>query len=176
MNRPKKLPFEGTDVDPDRTKVEISKLLKSFGIDSYQWTEDRGMTELRFLTDIELTDPGTGEKRVRELKVMIRPPLIFKQRRVYDEKLAGGRGGLVSKDVPNYAQSYRILLSHLKNKLTAVAIGMVRFEEEFLADIVVQTREGEKRLGDIAHERIVFLLTDRSGESAPIDVTPERSE
>ena len=55
---------------------------------------------------------------------------------------------IVDKNIPNYIQSFRFLLNHLKTKLTAVASGAVKFEEEFMADLMVRTPEGPKRFAE----------------------------
>ena len=134
---PKHLPFRGTKVDPERTKGQIVSLLKGFGITDYVWAESGGIVQLAFKVEVEYQ----GQPKL--WTVMINPPIIIEKKNIYDEQ----RRSIVKKDIPNYSQSYRILLNHLKAKLTAVAIGIVKFEEEFMADIAVPTRSEERRVG-----------------------------
>jgi len=123
MIPPKKLPFSTSTVSPEKSKNEIVKLLKSFGINDYAWSEDGGMIQLAFKTETEYE----GEMKI--WNVIIRPPILVETMTVYDEK----QRMKVKKDIPNYVQSLRILLNHLKTKLTVVACGLTKFEEEFMA-------------------------------------------
>jgi len=149
MITPRHLPFANTKVDPERTKGQIISLLKSFGITDYAWAEDGGMVSLAFKAEVEY------EGNPKLWNIIIHPPILVDTRRVWDET----RRMTVKKDIPNYSQSYRILLNHLKAKLTAVACGLVKFEEEFMADIAVNTREGPKRLAEVIKQyKPEFLL------------------
>lgn len=150
MIKPMKLPFENTTVDPERTKGEIITLLKKFGINDYAWKEEMGQAQLMFKTDVILDD------QPRMLTVILNPPILAREKRVYDET----KRMLVKKMVPLYSQSYRIMLNYLKAKLTNIALGVVKFEDEFLADIAVPTPEGPKRLVDIVKARGLLELPE----------------
>lgn len=156
MITPKRLPFSGTKVDPERTKGQIVSLLKGFGIQDYAWAEEGGIVRLGFKVEVEY------EGRPKLWNVIINPPIIMETRRVWDEE----KRMTVRKPIPNYSQSYRILLNHLKAKLTAVAIGLVKFEEEFMADIAVPTREGVKRFADMVKTYRPGLLLEGPDEQA----------
>jgi hypothetical protein len=139
MIKPIKLPFENTKVNPETTKGEIVSLLKKFGITDYSWQEEMGQAKLIFKTDVILGD------RPRFLTVILNPPILAREKRVYDEE----QRMMLKKAIPLYSQSYRIMLNYLKAKLTNIALGVVKFEDEFLADIAIPTPEGPKRFADI---------------------------
>lgn len=138
MIKPLKLPFENTTVDPERTKGEIVSLLKKFGVTDYAWKEQMGQAQLMFKTDIVYED------KPKFLTVILNPPILAREKRVYDEE----KRMMVKKVIPLYSQSYRIMLNYLKAKLTNIALGVVKFEDEFLADIAVMTPEGPKRFAE----------------------------
>ena len=155
MITPKKLPFATSTVPPEKSRNEIIKLLKDFGISDYAWAEDLGQVRLSFKVEVDYE----GEPKL--WNVIINPPVLVDMRKVYDEK----ERMLVEKPIPNYVQSFRFLLNHLKTKLTAVACGAVKFEEEFMADIAVQTPQGSKRLIDAVKEYVPKLLLEGPKES-----------
>jgi len=138
MITPKRLPFSNTKVDPERTKGQIISLLKNFGITDYAWAEQGGMVQLAFKAEREY------EGHLKNWNVIINPPIRSERKRVYDEH----QRMTITKDIPNYSWSFRFLLHHLKAKLTAVSVGAVKFEEEFMADIAVPTPEGPKRFAE----------------------------
>lgn len=150
MIKPIKLPFENTTVDPERTKGEIITLLKKFGISDYAWKEEMGQAQLMFKTDILIED------QARMLTVILNPPILAREKRVYDEE----RRMLVKKAVPLYSQSYRIMLNYLKAKLTNIALGVVKFEDEFLADIAIPTPEGPKRFAEVRGGKALLALPE----------------
>jgi hypothetical protein len=61
------------------------------------------------------------------------------------------------------------MLNILKGQLTAISGGVVRFEEVFLSDIAVPTKEGPKRFVEVMRDRNLL------GESG-ILALPEGSE
>lgn len=150
MIKPLKWPFDGTKVDPERTKGEIINLLKKFGINDYSWQEEMGQAKLLFKTDVEM------EGRVQLLTVIIEPAIRVVDKRVYDPM----KRTMVKQPIPLYSQSYRILLNYLKAKLTNIALGTVKFEDEFLADIAVQTPTGPKRLVEIVKAKGLLALPE----------------
>jgi len=148
MIKPMRLPYEGTKADPEKTKAEIISLLKKFGIQDYQWSEEMGQPRLVFKTQI------MADGKLKEWTVISTPTIMARDKRVYDEESRR----MLKKPIPMYAVSYRIYLNHLKDKLTQVALGASKFEEEFLADIAVMTAEGPKRLIEIVKTRNPSLL------------------
>ena len=154
MIKPLKWPFDGTKVDPERTKGEIINLLKKFGITDYSWQEEMGQAKLLFKTDVMIEDVQ------RMLTVIIEPAIRVTQKRVWDE----AKRITVKKDIPLYSQSYRILLNYLKAKLTNIALGTVKFEDEFLADIAIQTPQGPKRLVEIVKAKGLLALPEMGSD------------
>jgi hypothetical protein len=148
--RPKKPPFAGSKVDAHKTKGQIDKMLREYGCDALQWTEefDRNLIELRFLVEVEMQ----GQRR--KLGVKLTPPLFLEKRRTWDAI----KGKHVVEEAPNFSQSMRVLYWYLKSKLAAVAYGVKPFEEEFLAEIVVPTEQGERRLVDILKDKSPQML------------------
>ncbi len=133
MIKQRKLPYAATTIEPERTMVEIGKMLREFGIEDYQWTtlwgEER--VELRF---------GIRSKTGERVMVRMEPPSLKTKKRVYDEKLAR----TIAKEIPSWPQAMRLLRHYLKSKLEAVAFGLRTFNEEFLADILVYGPSGEE--------------------------------
>lgn len=145
MIKPKKPPFAGSKVDADKTAAQIDKMLRDYGIEKVQWTKefDQNLIELRFLVDVEM------EGRVRKLGIKLSPPLFMEKRRTWD----AAKGRHIITEAPNFSQSMRVMYWYLKAKLAAVAYGVKPFEEEFLAEIIVNTDHGERRLVDYLREK-----------------------
>src|SRR2546425_9816890 len=120
MIAPKKFPFANTKVDPERTKGQIVNLLKSYGVTSFIWSEDRGMVQLGFKAEMEY------EGKPKDWHVILHPPLRYESKQVYDEE----KRMTVKKEIPNYPQAYRFMFHYLKVKLLAVFSGAYKFEEE----------------------------------------------
>lgn len=160
MIKPRKLPFETSTVAPEKSRAQIIGLLNSFGITDYSWSEEMGQTVLSFKTDVMID----GE--TRWYRVVLSPALPAKEMWVYDE----AQRQRVKKMIPLYGQAYRILLNYLKAKLTNVALGVVKFEEEFLADIEVKTPTGPMRLIEVIKSKAPsFLgLPDRSNQTETV--------
>jgi hypothetical protein len=148
--RPKKPPFAGSTVDANKTQGQIDKMLQDYGCDAMQWTKefDKNLIELRFIAEAEIG----GVKR--KIGVKLTPPLFMEKRRSWDSV----KGKHVITEAPNFSQSMRVLYWYLKAKLAAVAYGVKPFEEEFLAEIVVPTERGERRLVDVLKERSPSML------------------
>lgn len=129
----KKPPYAGTKVDPDRTRLEIEKLLRDYGVSSVQFRTDYRLNqvELQFTVEVE----RNGVKRGIGFKV--NPPTFADKRRSWDPAK-----GYVTVYAPNWSQSMRMLYYWLKSKLEAVAYGFSSVENEFLSQAVVQLRDG----------------------------------
>ena len=125
--RTSRLPYSGTKVDPDQTKLEITKLLKQYGIIDQQWTDYHGETKLMFETEIEWRGVPT------KLHCILRPPELKELRRTWDS----AAGKYVKSWVPNIPVAYRLMKDHLKNRLALVSCGAYAFEDIFLQDLEV---------------------------------------
>lgn len=144
----KKPPYGSTQVDPDRTRGAIDKLLRDYGIEATQWTTawQQGVVELAFIFEAEVQ--GVRKK----VGVLVRPPMFLAERRTYNPKL----GRYEKVRAPNWAQSMRLLYFWLKAKLEAVAYGLVAPEKEFLSEIILQLPGGRSTtVGDVLASRAV---------------------
>jgi hypothetical protein len=69
---------------------------------------------------------------------------------------------------------FRVLFYHLKDKFVAINRGLKEFEEEFLADLVVQEGGQLKRLGDIIVPKYKKMLKD--GDVAVFKINGKKDE
>lgn len=120
----RKHPYEGTEIAPERTQVEITRLLKDFGCEGIRWTDMVGETPLlEFIYEIEIE--GVRKK----VGVRTQAPRIErkdKQRRIRARP----------------AESMRLLYWWIKSELEAVTYGLKTFEEVFLSEIIVSLPDG----------------------------------
>ncbi len=124
-------PYRDTDVSPDKSRAQIDQLLRDFGATGTRWSTlwDKNRVELEFGVEHD------GKRTV----VRIIAPTFMARHRTWNAKL--GRNEEV--EAPNWPQSFRLLYHWVKAKLEAVTWGLRAFEEEFLADTVVQTPRGD---------------------------------
>jgi hypothetical protein len=140
-----KIPYADTKISPDKTKAEISEMLKLHGIENIQWTAFRGEEVLRFLKEVELK----GVRR--ELMFEVKPPMIMAKKRTYDVK----ESKYILINVPLWAQAWRLVYWYLEAKLKAVEWGLVSLEREMMAQITVPLPDGSAlTLGDVIERRI----------------------
>ena len=133
----KKPPYSATTADPERTEMQINKLLRDYGISKYQWAKDfeRNQVYLNLIVEAEIN----GVKK--EIGIKIEPPTFAAKRRTWNPRT--GRNEVVF--APNWAQSYRLLYHWLKAKIEAIAYGLTTVEKEFLSQVVVQLPSGQSR-------------------------------
>ncbi|NIR31683.1 MAG: hypothetical protein GWN84_20700 [Gammaproteobacteria bacterium] len=117
---------EGTTVEPEKTRLDLQKLLKSHGADGFMFGEEgaRSFMAFRF-----------AGRAVR-----------------YDVPFPTEREGYGStkRAEAEYRRRWRSLLLRVKAKLEAVASEDTTFEEEFFADLVVTSENGgPRRLYDV---------------------------
>lgn len=124
-------PYSNTPVSASRSQEQIDSLLQRFGATGTNWTKlfDRGRVELTF---------GVRGKGGRNVAIKVVAPILTSKHRSWDPE--GGKSEV--KEAPNWAQSMRLLYYYVKAKLEAVRVGLREFEEEFLADTLVQDAEG----------------------------------
>jgi len=132
----KKPPYSSTKADPEKTQMDITRLLREYGCSGVQWTTvyDRNEVKLAFTVEVEVR----GVKK--QLLVQVEPPIFAAKRRTWNPK--AGRYDIVM--APNWAQSFRMLFWWLKAKLEAVAYGLTSFEKEFLSGVVTSLPDGRK--------------------------------
>ena len=133
MIKPKKAPYASTVKDPDSSIADINRMLRTYGIDNYQWTTlwNENRVELRFAIELEVG---------RKIGILVRPPPFTSKHRTWNAKK--GRNEIV--EAPNWPQCMRLLFWWLKAKVEAVAYGLREVEEEFLSDVIVKLPTGEE--------------------------------
>jgi len=131
--RPKKLPYAGTEKDPEATISDINRMLRDVGITSYQWTTlwESGRVELLLAVEEE------GGK-VTPLRLIA--PAFLAKRKTWNAKV----GRYETVQAPNWSQSMRLFYWYLKTKLEAIAYGLREVREEFLHDVVVKDAQGRE--------------------------------
>jgi len=160
MITPKKPPYAGTESDPDKTTLEIEKMLRGYGIESIRWTKEyaKNHVSLEFLVDVEVK----GVKK--QVAIQIEPPTFASKRRTWDPK--AGKYAVIW--APNWAQSLRLLYWWVKAKLEAVAYGLTTVEKEFLSQVMVNLPEGgSKTVGELIGVRVVegtFALEEKPAQ------------
>lgn len=134
-----KLPYVDTHVSIEKTKQDISDLLKKFGASGIQWTWLENRETLRFLHEFEYK----GTKHGVAYEIII-PEMGISKGRGYDKRLER-----------NDRQAYRMVFYVIKAKLTAVESGIETFENEFLSKILYQLPDGRvQKVGDVVLQQI----------------------
>lgn len=151
---PRHPPYQNSTVDAYKTQGQITKMLKDFGAIDTGWADKNGQVILAFTMEAEVK----GRKSI--LSVQIQPPLFAKERRSWDSN----QGKYVKSYEANMSQSMRLLYHYLRAKLNAVAYGIRPFEEEFLAEINIQTDEGPRRFADYVKDKDLGLLLEGPSE------------
>jgi hypothetical protein len=157
--RDPKNPYSNTPVTASRSQEQIDRLLEKFGATGTNWTRlfDKGRVELTF---------GVHGKDGRNILVKIVAPILTNKHRNWDPET----GKSEKVDAPNWAQSMRLLYYYVKAKLEAVNVGLREFEEEFLADTLVQDSTGRTvRVAEIALPAIA-----EGGGRLRLPAAPER--
>jgi hypothetical protein len=164
--------YKSTTISPERTKADIDKMLKDFGITNRAWISKDGEDLIIFEWTIELN--GVEKKLAFELQ----PPDIRQTRRVWNQKTSQTE----KVNVRNDAIAYRLLFNYIKNKLEAVRVGMVTVENEFMSQIKFSLRNGssttmgQELAGLIINHKIENALEYRPTQEeiiAPMNVTEE---
>ncbi|MGA7860669.1 MAG: hypothetical protein WCB19_02285 [Thermoplasmata archaeon] len=124
-------PYSNTPVSASKSQEQIDYLLQRFGATGTNWTKlfDKGRIELTF---------AVRGKGGRNVAVKVVAPILVNKHRNWDPET----GKSEVKETGNWAQSMRLLYYYVKAKLEAVRVGLREFEEEFLADTLVQDASG----------------------------------
>jgi hypothetical protein len=152
-------PYGNTKADPDRTVMQIGKLLQSYGVTNFQWTNLEGGKQLKFLLE-----PGEGK---RPIGIRVTPPAFVAKRKTWNPEK--GRHEVI--EAPNWAQSLRLLYYWLKVKLESVAYGLREAEEEWLADTLIVVDGREQTVGELLRP----ALADGSASSMLSQLGPGKS-
>lgn len=129
-----KIPYVSTEISPERTQIDIKKMLQENGIRDIQWTTYKGKTSLRFVWMVNIR--GVEKEILFQFVV----PNITTLKRTWDQKLQR----YAKTEVFLEATSYRLLWHYLRNKLEAVRWGLESMEKEFLSHAVVALPSGEQ--------------------------------
>lgn len=126
-----------TDVSPDRSKAEIERTLMRYGADGfmYGWEGDRAIIAFRSM-----------ERRVKFVLPMPNPnEELFRLTPTGKERSKSAWEAEYNKAI---RQRWRAMALVIKAKLEAVEAGIVTFEEEFLAHLVLPSGEtvGERTI------------------------------
>ena len=146
-------PFaKGTEVPAEKTRLEIEALVEAKGAEAFAFAVDGGKASIRF--------------RIQERLLRFDLPLPDLQDAAFQKVHRGAAG--IQPRTPTGARSawqqatrerWRALLLCIKAKFIAVEGGIVTFDEEFLAHVVMP--DG-RTVGEIAAEQLV--LTYKPGE------------
>jgi hypothetical protein len=117
---------EGTQVAPERSRGEIERILTRYGANAFSYAYDENMARIMFRADD------------RMVRFDIRLPSLEDDEIKYD-----GRGYYREQSARRNAQEkeirrrWRAMALVVKAKLEAVESGLMTFEEEFLAHLVL---------------------------------------
>ena len=163
----KKPPYQNTKVDPDKTRMDVDKLLRKYGVSAIQWTNDydHNIVVVQFRME--------KDGKVYSIKKV--PPSFTFPRVTYNSKT----GKHEKVDLPNWAASMRFLYNSVKSRLEEVAYGGVTIEEAFLADIIIPLKDGTTTtMYQALKNAEVFekglFLEDKTEQAAPYSYSEEK--
>lgn len=133
---------EGTSVGADRSRVEIEQQLRRFGADAFSSGYDGKTAFIMF------------RARGRFIRLTLPLPDPSEQRfKLTDAGRARSVGSAQDAYEAEYRRLWRSLALLVKAKLAAVSDGIVEFEEEFLAHVVLPNGQ---RVGDYSKPAIAI--------------------
>lgn len=150
---------EGTSVPSDRSRADIERVLRQHGATSFMYATHEDLAVLGFVlysrqVRFTLRLPDPGEDRFR---------------------LTPGRGTVRARDAQLRAweaecrRTWRALHLVIKAKLTAVAEGIVEFDREFLAHLVVP---GGRTVYEEVSPRLAAVLdSGNAADLLPLAIT-----
>lgn len=134
-----KKPYFGTVVSVDQSKARITKLLRDYGVEGVQWSDNfqTGAVNLRFMV-------SRPDGKATAYSVT---PAAFKEKHSSWDPIKGRN---VTVESPNWPRAMRLLEAWLKTKLESIAFGLTEVEEEFLGHMVIRDATGhETTVGDL---------------------------
>lgn len=121
--------YKETEVHWSKTQSKIYELLGELGIYDIRFTNGRDKFVLEFLVQIG------DENKPRGVRIAV--PITH----ALDEE---------SRRLKEINAVHRILLHHLKAKFVAIASGLTEFEQEFMAHLIVNDKNGNSStMGDL---------------------------
>jgi hypothetical protein len=124
--------YKSTTISPERSRADIDKMLKDFGIGTRAWITKDGDDVLIFEWKVDVNGV------LKNIAFELRPPEIREMKRVWNQKTSRTE----KVNVRNDAVAYRLLFNYIKNKLEAIRVGMVTVENEFMAHIKFSLKDG----------------------------------
>ena len=149
-----KTPYGGTKVPIERSKAQISDLLRAYGAEAIQWTDNfqTGEVQLRFVVK---RDDG------RAIGFEVTPAAFREKHSTWDSV----KGRHVVVEAPDWPRSLRLLHAWVKTKLESIAYGLTTTEEEFLAQMVVTDAQGNQTTAG----KLVLPAIERGGGQLAIE-------
>lgn len=158
--KPKKLPYEGTKIDPYKSMAEISRLLENAGALGIQWTSlfNENKVSVAFILDTEIDGVQ------KQFTAKIDAPYFAESKRIYNPKTLRTEKTII----PNWSRSLRIMFWYIKSKIEAVQYGLVSAEREFLSNIAFRLPSGmETTVGNLIGRKAVDGTLALPGASEP---------
>ncbi len=134
-----KKPHAGTPVSVERSKGQITELLRSPGAEGVAWTDtfETGAVQLGFVV---MRPDG------RTTGFPISPVAFKEDHSGWDST----NGRTIAVEAPNWPRAMRLLHAWLKTKRESTAFGLIEAEEEFVAQMLVQDQyRRETSVGDL---------------------------
>ena len=140
-----KMPYMGTKIPAEKTQMDITLLLKRYGVKDLQWTDLKGTLTLKF------RHSWVFEGVQKEAMFQFSPPDIRVERRTWNQKLSRYE----KVKVPHVAAAMRLLYWYLEGKLKAVTWGLESLEMEMATHVLVPLPDGsEVTVGEILKKRM----------------------
>lgn len=117
---------EGTSVAPERSRAEIERILTRYGADAFSYAYDEHMARIMFRADNRMVRFDIRLPKLDD------PDITHDGRGYYREPSA--RRSAQEKEI---RRRWRAMALVVKAKLEAVESGLMTFEEEFLAHLVL---------------------------------------
>ncbi len=163
------VPYSGTSISVEKTKMDIEMMLKEFGILAMRWTETpdsiKGI-ELPLLEFIVETKINGVHK---EIGFKIQPPLLTAKKR-----RNGRYGDYVTTSCPE--QSMRLLFWYIKSRLEAVKFGLEEIENTLLSKVMMNLPDGSiSTVGESIRNQLI-LPTQSNNLLPEFEVKPKKYE
>jgi hypothetical protein len=146
-------PYAQTTVPMERTKADIEKLLKGYGVKGIRWTSMQGQDDvLEFVIDAKI------QGVTREIGIMVKPPHIVVKKRTL------GQYGRTLANTENINQEYRLLFHWIKSKVEASVWGLSTIENEFLSQVTISLPDGrQSSVGEV----VLNLVAENNLKALP---------
>jgi len=139
------IPYMNTKINPENTQIEITLLLKKYGIKDIQWTELSGQIMLKFIHHFNIK--GVEKQVAFEFK----PPYIPKKVKQWNPKSFVYETIIVN----HTGASMRLLFWYLESKMKAITWGLETMEMEMASHVLLSLPDGtEITLGEIIEKRM----------------------